>query len=90
MTLHEIMTTALTHPIQVLCVGMIVFREVHAAVSVVWEKWRIRRPDSGSRPARALPSLDVSRGAEAERDDLRFTDFRRPTAAEPTAGRVAM
>jgi hypothetical protein len=64
-TTHQIMTTALTHPFQVLTIGMIVSRGVSAAISVGREKWRRRRPDSVRRPVR-------------------------PTAADPTAARVAM
>jgi hypothetical protein len=86
MTLHAIMTTAVTHPLQVLCMGIIAFRGVHAAVALVREKWRARCPDSGSDPRRAV----VARGATTERDHLPLTDVRRPTAAQSTAARIAM
>jgi hypothetical protein len=80
MALHEIMTMALTHPLQVLCIGMVVARGVHGAVSATRETWRLRHTDAGSRLA---PALD--------RDDLRFTDFDgRPTAAEVTAAWTTM
>jgi hypothetical protein len=42
MTLHEFMTTALNHPLQMLCIGMVVVRVVHAAVSAVRDRQRVR------------------------------------------------
>ena len=43
MTTQAITMTVLTHPIQVLLMGMIVSHGVRAAISVVRETWRVRR-----------------------------------------------
>ena len=42
MASQAITMTVLTHPLQVLLMGMIVSRGVRAAISVVRETWRVR------------------------------------------------
>ena len=42
MTTQAITMTVLTHPLQVLLVGMLVSHGVRAAISVVRETWRVR------------------------------------------------
>jgi hypothetical protein len=42
MTLHEFVMTALNHPLQMLCIGMLVARGLRAAVAAVQERRRVR------------------------------------------------
>jgi hypothetical protein len=58
MTLHEFVMTALNHPLQMLCIGLVLARGVHAAASVVRERRRVRlrltafrRPPTAARVA---------------------------------------
>jgi hypothetical protein len=58
MTLHEFLMTALNHPLQMLCIGLVVARGVHAAAEGVRERRRVRlrvtafrRPPTAARVA---------------------------------------
>ena len=59
MASQAITMTVLTHPIQVLLMGMIVLRGVQAAISVGRETWRVRRPGSGSHPTPVAGRSDL-------------------------------
>jgi hypothetical protein len=51
--------TVLTHPLQVLLMGMIALRGVRGAISVGRETWRVRRLRSGSQPTPAAGRSDL-------------------------------
>ena len=58
MTLHELLMTALTHPLQMLCIGLVVGRTMHAAAEGLREQRRVRvrmtafrRPPTAARVA---------------------------------------
>jgi hypothetical protein len=58
MELHTMTMTVLTHPLQGLCVGMVIARGVHAVVAGVRERWQLRPRSEGhaSHPLPAAPA----------------------------------
>ena len=90
MTLHEFVMTALNHPLQMLCIGLLVGRGVQAAVVAVQERRRVRLGLSGLRRSPTAPRGGV---IDETRIGLRThsttADGERSARSDPHAGRRA-